>query len=182
MSQNVTPSAIISAGPKPCNSSGVIGSLLEGAEVGDAGRIVDDEQRMLMSRFPTPFTSVYRCSKNTLKTAISATSRDVRRTFQAGRLARQGFAASGDRKRPVLGRATPEPSGYRCIETATPIGRSLYTILDPKRCNKVETAVILPHKSTGLTAQAVERRTQGEKHRQALLNEHHHRAGLHTLQ
>src|SRR4051794_19081409 len=34
--------------------------------------------------------------------------------------------------------------------------------------NKVETAVILTHKPTGLTAEASERRTQGENRRQAL--------------
>src|SRR5947208_2047892 len=36
--------------------SGVIGPLAEGAEVSDDGRIADDESRMLVSRFSTPFT------------------------------------------------------------------------------------------------------------------------------
>jgi hypothetical protein len=53
--------------------SGVIRPLLEAAEVGDNGRIADDKSRILMSRFPTPLTSVYRRSKYTPKTAISAT-------------------------------------------------------------------------------------------------------------
>lgn len=34
--------------------------------------------------------------------------------------------------------------------------------------NKVETAVVLTHRPTGLTAQAAERRSQAENHRQAL--------------
>jgi hypothetical protein len=44
--------------------------------------------------FATPLTLVYKCSKSTLKTAIFATSRDLRRGLPAGRLARQDIAAS----------------------------------------------------------------------------------------
>jgi hypothetical protein len=47
--------------------AGVIGPLLEAAEVGDDGRIANDESRILMSRFPTPFTLVGRCSKKSPK-------------------------------------------------------------------------------------------------------------------
>ena len=75
--------------------SGVIGPFLEGAEMSDdGGHCRRRVHGLLMSCFPTPFTLVYRCSKNTPKTAISATFRDLRRGLQAGRLARQHVAAS----------------------------------------------------------------------------------------
>jgi hypothetical protein len=40
--------------------AGVIGPLAEGAEVRDDGRIADDESRILMLRFSTPFILVYK--------------------------------------------------------------------------------------------------------------------------
>ena len=83
--------------------------------------IADDEQRMLMSRFATRFTLVDECSKNTPKTAISATFRDLRRSLQAGRLARQSIAASRDRTQLVVGLAIPKPSAYGCTESAISI-------------------------------------------------------------
>ena len=43
-------------------------------------------QRRIDVALPTPFTVVYRCSKTTPKTAISAIFRDLRRGLQAGRL------------------------------------------------------------------------------------------------
>jgi hypothetical protein len=49
---------------------------------------------MLMSRVPTPFTSVYGCSKNTPNTAISAIFGHLLCGLQAARLARQHVAAS----------------------------------------------------------------------------------------
>ena len=48
---------------------------VEGAEVSDDGRIADDESsRMpgLVSRFPTPFTPVYKRLKNALKRTLLA--------------------------------------------------------------------------------------------------------------
>ena len=51
----------------------------------------------LAPRFATPFTLVYRCSKNIPKTAISAISaifQHVLRGLQAARLARQHVAGS----------------------------------------------------------------------------------------
>jgi hypothetical protein len=47
----------------------------------------------LVSRFPTPFIAVYRCSKSTSKTATSAIFQHVLRGLQAARLARQHVAA-----------------------------------------------------------------------------------------
>jgi hypothetical protein len=88
MSHKVTLSAMISV------AQGVIGPLLDRAEVSYDRAVADGELRMLTSRVHMPFTSVYRCSKNTPKTAICATSGGVRRAFEAGRLARQGIAAS----------------------------------------------------------------------------------------
>jgi hypothetical protein len=46
------------------------------------------------SVFPTPFTSVNRCSKSIPKTAISAILGDLRRGLRAARLARQHVAES----------------------------------------------------------------------------------------
>jgi hypothetical protein len=50
------------------------------------GMIAVIEKRMLLSRFPTPFTPVYGCSKYTPKTAISATLRHARRDYQLPKL------------------------------------------------------------------------------------------------
>jgi hypothetical protein len=74
--------------------SGVIGPFLDGAEVGNAGRIVNDELRILMSHFPTSFTLVYGCLKSTPKTAISASLGDLWRACLTARLARQHVAVS----------------------------------------------------------------------------------------
>ena len=74
--------------------SRVIGPLLEGAEMSDDTAIADDKQRMLTSSLPAPFPRVYRCSKNTPKTAISATFQHVLGGLQTARLARQHVAAS----------------------------------------------------------------------------------------
>jgi hypothetical protein len=49
--------------------SGVIGALLEGAEMGDDTAIADDELRTLMAPFATPFTPVCRCWKHAKKPA-----------------------------------------------------------------------------------------------------------------
>jgi hypothetical protein len=59
--------------------SGVIGPLTEGAEVSDDGGIANDESRILMPRFTTPFTLMYKCLKNARKLPLCATFRDVRR-------------------------------------------------------------------------------------------------------
>ena len=53
-----------------------------------------EDRGHLAPRLATPFTLVYRCSKYTPKTAISAIFRGLRRGSQAGRLARQHIAAS----------------------------------------------------------------------------------------
>jgi hypothetical protein len=45
----------------------------------------------LVPRFPRPFTRVYKCSKYTPKTAISAIFQDFRRGLPAGRLAQQAL-------------------------------------------------------------------------------------------
>jgi hypothetical protein len=71
MSQHVTLSAIISA-----------------AQFRRAG------VEALAPRFATPFTRVYRCSKNISKTAIFAIFQGLRCGSEAGRLAQQGVAAS----------------------------------------------------------------------------------------
>jgi hypothetical protein len=56
--------------------------------------IADDESRMVTSRFPTPFTLVYRRSKNTEKLQLLATFWTAQRGSQAARLTQQGIAAS----------------------------------------------------------------------------------------
>ena len=73
--------------------AGVIGPLLEGAEVSDEG-IADDESADALVALPHAVYTSVQMLKNTPKTAISATFRDLRRGLQAGRLARQHVTAS----------------------------------------------------------------------------------------
>jgi hypothetical protein len=85
--------------------TGVIRPLFDATEVSDDGPDCRQQVTAFMSRFPTLFTPVNRCSKYTRKTAISAILSGPSARLAGGNASRQHVAASWDRTRSVLGRA-----------------------------------------------------------------------------
>jgi hypothetical protein len=56
---------------------------MEGAEVSDDQGVADDDSPMLMSRFSTPFTPLYKRWNFVEKVPLCATFRGVRRALHA---------------------------------------------------------------------------------------------------